>query len=820
MYVCVHDSRIVWVTNNNRQKMTEILLEIQSDKLNASTQDAGEFLGYLRRRGSTATGSRRASMTSGESQEEQEQAPDTTQKGRSKTDREASTSASKRKEDKKLKEQTKGVFSLRRSFLGRTNSKDMGEARKRMARVNSLNVLNSIGFLMRNAGAYDDDHREDWRALSIGKVRSGEADLRHLGRRRNSVFQREESLNDYVEMSSEVWNTVKVGLLNEALDRYSHIVMSKLRTEGDENRVDDLGLSSLTGDKIVRTFRSSMHKYDGNEHTIPHFLDILKNVYEQHLSKKLNQDNYVRKLRRRLWILLSEPESTPLAMLISIIVLLTIVLSSTVFCLETMEHSSQYQRVYTTLDIVCGCIFCAEYFTKCTSAPNIRAMLTPMNLIDLIALLPFFIELAAESIGFDTRIFRVVRLVRIFRMLKFGGRVMKLDLVTKAVSESSDMLGMMLLLLAITITIFSTLVFYCERGSWDHFLGMYVRDGETSQSPYSSIPYSFWWCVVTLTSVGYGDVVPISLGGRIVATVAMVSSVIILALPISVIGTNFTQTWTDYKEKMREIGDSPSALAQINFSIKSPQLSQLLGNVKAVAGASSNRKSSGGGASKQKPKAFNQLTNIQSFESLLGELKEQGNDVMLIAGQMGKVLSSLDMLMTHTKQQFIIEETTRKMIMTRKWSMLRDADEKHEASSPLGSPSAYDRVDSAVDSGASSSAAGSLASSPTRSPRRTFKSISFDKAGGDLLEKSGSRNLQSLSHRDSMARPSAGHQSASSRLLMKQAKARKVRIYDPDMQESMEKIESLLNMFQALAAMSSEITVRSCGATSLSLSSM
>ena len=153
MYVCVHDSRIVWVTNNNRQKMTEILLEIQSDKLNASTQDAGEFLGYLRRRGSTATGSRRASMTSGESQEEQEQAPDTTQKGRSKTDREASTSASKRNEDKKSKEQTKGVFSLRRSFLGRTNSKDMGEARKRMARVNSLNVLNSIGFLMRNAGA-------------------------------------------------------------------------------------------------------------------------------------------------------------------------------------------------------------------------------------------------------------------------------------------------------------------------------------------------------------------------------------------------------------------------------------------------------------------------------------------------------------------------------------------------------------------------------------------------------------------------------------------------------------------------------------------
>ena len=158
-------------------------------------------------------------------------------------------------------------------------------------------------------------------------------------------------------------------------------------------------------------------------------------------------------------------------------------------------------------------IFSVEYGLKCLSTPNVAAMLTPMNIVDLAAIVPFYIELAFEGGAFDTRILRVVRLVRIFRMLKFGGRVMKLDLVTKAVAESADMLMMMIMLLLITITIFSTLVYYCERGSWNFQLQAYVRDGELKQSPFTSIPYSFWWCIVTLTSVGYGDVVPITLGG-------------------------------------------------------------------------------------------------------------------------------------------------------------------------------------------------------------------------------------------------------------------------------------------------------------------
>ena len=65
-----------------------------------------------------------------------------------------------------------------------------------------------------------------------------------------------------------------------------------------------------------------------------------------------------------------------------------------------------------------------------------------------------------------------------------------------------------------------------------------------SISPYISIPQSMWWCLVTLLTVGYGDIYPITIGGKIVAALAMMISVVILALPISIIGTNFVDFWS------------------------------------------------------------------------------------------------------------------------------------------------------------------------------------------------------------------------------------------------------------------------------------
>ena len=110
-----------------------------------------------------------------------------------------------------------------------------------------------------------------------------------------------------------------------------------------------------------------------------------------------------------------------------------------------------------------------------------------------------------------------------------------MQVVGTAVMESMDMLGMLMFLLILSMVLFSTLAYYAE-------LSGDVKDD------FPSIPATFWWCIVTLMTVGYGDVIPVTPLGKLVASVTMIASIIITALPISVIGAHFTTQWVRYQE--------------------------------------------------------------------------------------------------------------------------------------------------------------------------------------------------------------------------------------------------------------------------------
>ena len=153
------------------------------------------------------------------------------------------------------------------------------------------------------------------------------------------------------------------------------------------------------------------------------------------------------------------------------------------------------------------------------------------NWIDLIAIIPFYVSLAADGDALAAfSVFRVVRLVRVFRVFKMGKSSIGISLMTATMAESMKVLFILCYFVAIAMVLFSSMMYYAES------------DGDQAEF-YASIPRTFWWCLVTMTTVGYGDGYPVTTAGRVIAVITMFCGILILALPISVIGSNFARQY-------------------------------------------------------------------------------------------------------------------------------------------------------------------------------------------------------------------------------------------------------------------------------------
>ncbi|XP_030585052.1 potassium voltage-gated channel subfamily A member 3-like isoform X2 [Archocentrus centrarchus] len=166
--------------------------------------------------------------------------------------------------------------------------------------------------------------------------------------------------------------------------------------------------------------------------------------------------------------------------------------------------------------------------SKTTFSKNI------MNIIDIVAIIPYFITLGTELAERQTNggqqamslaILRVIRLVRVFRIFKLSRHSKGLQILGQTLKASMRELGLLIFFLFIGVILFSSAVYFAEA------------DDPTSS--FSSIPDAFWWAVVTMTTVGYGDMHPVTIGGKIVGSLCAIAGVLTIALPVPVIVSNF-----------------------------------------------------------------------------------------------------------------------------------------------------------------------------------------------------------------------------------------------------------------------------------------
>ena len=273
-------------------------------------------------------------------------------------------------------------------------------------------------------------------------------------------------------------------------------------------------------------------------------------VGEDDLEQRVAEVNRPHTLRDEIFHTFNNPKYSDRAKYVSFVILTLIVVSTTSFILDTRPEYEGLPALYV-IEVICIVVFTIEYLIKfVTARRRLEFFRQPMNLLDLAAIVPFYFELImlAASGGdggkVPTGVLRLFRLFRVFRVLKLGARLKKLEVVAAAVGDSLDMFAMLVFLLLLALVLFSTLIYFCEKDEW---VGVDALDAHGGD-PFASIPRSFWWCMVTLMTVGYGDSVPLTIEGKVVASITMVASVLIMALPISVIGANFTERWMVYRD--------------------------------------------------------------------------------------------------------------------------------------------------------------------------------------------------------------------------------------------------------------------------------
>lgn len=248
-----------------------------------------------------------------------------------------------------------------------------------------------------------------------------------------------------------------------------------------------------------------------------------------------------RKLQFRIFAFLEGSRKDSASRAFSLIIFSLILLNIISTTLSSMGSiPPQFADAVLYFEIFCLVLFSYEYGLRlwsCTVVPRYRAailgrlrfMLTPLALIDLLVLVPFYMALCcadlmlAESLVF-ARIFRFIRLLRIFKLVRYSHSMRVLG---RVIYNKREELIFTAVTIAILIVVVSHLIYFTEY--------------QAQPQAFASIPDAIWWSVITLSTVGYGDVYPITAFGKILGAILALLGIGVFALPAGILAGGFQE---------------------------------------------------------------------------------------------------------------------------------------------------------------------------------------------------------------------------------------------------------------------------------------
>ncbi|XP_038577816.1 potassium voltage-gated channel subfamily G member 1 [Micropterus salmoides] len=224
---------------------------------------------------------------------------------------------------------------------------------------------------------------------------------------------------------------------------------------------------------------------------------------------------------------------------------------------EEEEAGTCSQMCYNIfiVETVCVAWFSLEFTLRfIQDRSKLTFLRQPLNLIDVVAILPYYITLVVDStskgekrlgsgssyldkVGLVLRVLRALRILYVMRLARHSLGLQTLGLTARRCTRE---FGLLLLFLCVAIALYSPLLYLIEN-----------EMGTTQE--FTSIPATYWWAVITMTTVGYGDMVPRSIPGQVVALSSILSGILLMAFPVTSIFHTFSRSYVELKQEQQRL---------------------------------------------------------------------------------------------------------------------------------------------------------------------------------------------------------------------------------------------------------------------------
>jgi voltage-gated potassium channel len=244
--------------------------------------------------------------------------------------------------------------------------------------------------------------------------------------------------------------------------------------------------------------------------------------------------------KKELYIIFEHPTKHQHGSLVQLFIFLNILISIVVMFLQTEKSFEQYHDAFEVINIINVLLFTFEYILRIYSLgynykiSRIKYIFRPLMIIDLIAILPFYLSLFNLDFGF-LRALRILRIFKLFRLSKFAEVDNLIFNIIKDKKEEFLFIFMALLIIILTVT---PLVYYFEK--------------DAQPEVFTSMGTTMWWAIITFTTVGYGDMYPITFFGRVLTVFVSFLGIAFYAIPGSIFTSALLERINEKKRRKRE----------------------------------------------------------------------------------------------------------------------------------------------------------------------------------------------------------------------------------------------------------------------------